>query len=82
MTLVCREDPEPCGCQRISECLLHSHVDVELIFQISLFEVFVRTEKCHSYFIEVVGSEIVLHLSLQYVHHLLTNNLRSRYHYY
>lgn len=82
MTLVCREDPEPCGCQRISECLLHSHVDVELIFQIFLFEEFVRTEKRPNYFTEAVGSEIVLHLSFQYVHQLLTNNLRSRYHYY
>lgn len=40
---------------------------MELIFQIFLFEEFVRTEKCYGYFMEVVGSEIVLHLSLQYV---------------
>lgn len=40
---------------------------MELIFQIFLFEEFVRMEKCHGYFMEVVYSETVLNLSFQCV---------------
>lgn len=43
------------------------HVHVELILHIFLFEEFVRMEKCHGYFMEVVYSEIALNLSLQCV---------------